>query len=243
MAQLRTAFRFGAAMAVLLVAVSAASVFVRQAELRDAPRRAVIYDPLHATQTRVNFTGRLESLLVGEGFAVDVYEGEEADVDRIRGLSARYSLVVFRVHSGVFEDDVWLFTGEEFESSRHVMMQLAGEVHIARSPNDPRVFFSVGPRFLEHHLAGRFSGCLVVLMGCEAMGDLDLAEAFRGAGASSVVGWEGPVSLTCSDEAVLELIRRLLGGESLGYAVGSCMSEDGVALLVYPVDAESFSLR
>ncbi|MBN2336290.1 hypothetical protein JXL21_12085 [Candidatus Bathyarchaeota archaeon] len=243
MAHLRTAFRYGAVIVVSLVALSAASAFLTETQLERRPPRAVIFDPLYDTQTGVNFTDTLEACLGGGGFKVDVYRGIETSVERLTEIPGGCRLLVFRAHSGVFEDEVWLFTGEEFDGSRYVMMQLADEVHLSRSPNDPRMVFAVGSTFVERHM-GKFHRCLVVLMGCEGLCDEALAEAFREAGASAVVGWAGPVSLSSSDEVVLSLILRMLEGEPLGSAVEACRGELGDSLLIYPVEgAASFSLR
>lgn len=238
--QIRTAFRLGVVIVILLLAVSAASVLVRQPRLDDGAKKALIYDSLYDTQIPVNFTDTLEALLTGGGFRVEVYRGEEATVKQLQALKGGYGLMVFRVHSGVFEDEVWLFTGEEFDASRYVSMQLVNEVHVARSPNDPRMFFAVGPRFVESHLGGVSSG-LVVLMGCDGLKDDGLAKAFHDAGADAVVGWDGAVSLSCSDEAVIALIREMLTGGSLGDASASCSQVQGVSLLVYPTESWGFS--
>ena len=237
---LRTAFKLGLAMVVLLFAVSAASVLVRQPRL-DGARKALIYDALYETQTGANFTDSLEDTLAGRGFKVEAYRGEEATVNRLQSLKGDYSLMVFRVHSGVFDEEVWLFTGEEFDASKHVGMQLGNEVHMARSPNDQRLFFAVGPRFVESRMGGVSPG-LVVLMGCDGLGDEELAAAFVDAGADAVVGWEGAVSLSCSDEAVLVLIRGMLDGGSLGEAVSSCSRVQGVSLFFYPEGSRGLSL-
>jgi hypothetical protein len=238
---IRTAFRLGVVIMVLLLAVSAASVLVMQPRLDDASKKALIYDPLYETQTGVGFTDAVEALLTGGGFRVEAYRGGEATVKQLQSLRGRYGLMVFRVHSGVFEDEVWLFTGEEFDASRYVGMQFVNEVHVARSPNDPRMFFAVGPKFVGSRLGGVSSG-LVVLMGCDGLGDEKLAMAFLDAGADVVVGWDGAVSLSCSDEALIALIREMLAGGSLGEAVASCPQAQGVSLLVYPEGSKHYFL-
>jgi hypothetical protein len=238
---LRTAFRLGLVMVVLLIAVSATSVLMRQPRLDGGTENALIYDPLYRTQTEANFTDALEGTLAGLGFRVEVYRGEEATVNRLQTLKGVYSLMVFRVHSGVFEDEVWLFTGEEFDASKHVGMQLVNEVHVARSPNDPRMFFAVGPRFVESRMGGVSPG-LVVLMGCDGLKDEELAAAFVEAGADAVVGWDGPIRLSYSDEELLALIGGMLKGGSLGKVVSSCSQVQGVSLLFYPEGSRGFSL-
>ena len=135
-----TAFKLGLAMAVLLSAVSTASVLVKQPRL-DSDRKALIYDALYETQTGANFTNALEDTLAGRGYIVEVYQGEEATVNLLQTLHGDYSLIVFRVHSGVFDEEVWLFTGEEFDASKHVGMQLVNEVHVNSHDDGPRYLF------------------------------------------------------------------------------------------------------
>ena len=86
---IRTAFKLGLAMAVLLFAVSAASVLVRQPRLDGGTEKALIYDALYKTQTAVNFTNALEETLIGRGFRVEAYRGEEATVKQLQTLGGR----------------------------------------------------------------------------------------------------------------------------------------------------------
>jgi len=172
---------------------------------------------------------------------VDVYRGPEVTVDRLRSL-AGYRVVVMRLHSGVFEGGVWLFTGEEYDNTRYVLEQLSGEVHLSRNPNDPRLMFAVGSRFLRHHLGG-LGGCLVVLMGCDGLAAEDLAEALRASGAAAVVGWGGPVRLGETDGVALALFRHVLDGLLLGEDVDVAAGVSGVSkMVVYPEEGRSFRL-
>jgi len=96
----------------------------------------------------------------------------------------------------------------------------------------------VGSSFVERYMGDGLTGGLVILMGCDAMGADDLASAFCSAGASVVVGWDGPVNLSDTDEAVLSLVEALLGGASLGEAVASGGSE----LVYYPGEGGGWRL-
>lgn len=228
------------AFTLFLILLSGASAYLKQRELREAPPRAVILDALNQTGGR-DFTDPCASLLQAHGYRVDAFQGSQVTVDRVRGLRG-YRLVVLRVHSGVFEGGVWLFTGEEYDNSRYVLEQLSGEVHISRNPNDPRLMFAVGGRFVGRYLDEGFAGGLVVLMGCDALRADDLASAFCSAGASAVVGWNGPVTLSETDEAVMSVLEGLLGGASLGEAVAAAQREGGPGLVYYPGDGGGWRL-
>ncbi|MFH2110658.1 MAG: hypothetical protein ABIJ47_05285 [Candidatus Bathyarchaeota archaeon] len=220
-----------------LVILSAASAYLKQRELGEAPPRAVILDSLNMTRGH-DFTGRCTRLLQGHGYRVDSFQGPQVTVDRFRGLKG-YRIVVLRVHSGVFEGGAWLFTGEEYDGSKYVVEQLSDQVHLSRTPNDPRLMFAVGSSFVEHYMGDGLTEGLVILMGCDALGVDDLAYAFCSAGASAVVGWDGPVNLSDTDEAVLSLLEELLGGASLGEAVAS----GGSKLVYYPGDGGGWRLE
>lgn len=220
------------AFALFLVTLSAASAYLKQRELEGAPPRAVILDALNMTGGH-DFTTRCTQLLEGQGYVVNVFQGSQVTVDRFRRLGG-YSVVVLRVHSGVFEGGAWLFTGEEYDGAKYVLEQLSDEVHISRTPNDPRLMFAVGSRFVERYMGDGLEGSLVILMGCDALGVDDLASAFCSAGAS-VVGWDGPVNLSDTDEAVLALIESLLGGASVEEAVAVAQRGDS-ALVVFSVE-------
>lgn len=195
--------------AIILLGVS---VYRTQQRITTASPKALFIDPLNDIPTEMNFTKQARTLFESHGYKVHTLVGDEVTVESLKQISG-YDIVVFRVHSGIFEDDVWFFTCEEFDGSKYVLEQLSGEVHIATCPSDPRLLFSVGSRFVEHYLVG-LDGSLVVLMGCDGLTHTGLAEAFIGSGATGVVGWDGPVTLDASDEAVLGFLESYLGGEN-----------------------------
>jgi hypothetical protein len=166
----------------------------------------------------MNFTKEASDLLLSHGYNVDTIIGDKVTVEALMQISG-YDLIVLRAHSGVFDEGIWFFTCEEFDGSKYVLEQLAGEAHIATCPSDPRLLFAVGSRFVTHYLR-ELDGSLVVLMGCDGLTETDLAEAFVGGGAVGVVGWDGPVTLDASDEVVLGFLGLYLGGVGVGDAVG-----------------------
>ena len=186
------------------------SVWRTQQRIEQTHPRACIIDALSELPTDTDFTEEATQLLQSNGYKVTTIEGEEVTVEALAGLQG-YDVVVFRVHSGVFEDDIWFFTGEPFDGSKYVLEQLSGEVHIATCPSSDGLLFAVGSRFVEHYLVG-LDGSLVVLMGCDGLTGTDLGESFIDVGAVGVVGWDGPVTIDASDRVVLGFLGGYLGG-------------------------------
>jgi len=203
---------------VALATVSYLDVTLRRSDAQ--VRRAAIIDPLYASDS--GYHEEMASLLEGCGYQVDSFLGEEVTVEWLRKMGS-YRVVVLRVHSTCNNGMVWLFTGERYSPEKYVLEQLADEVHKARPSLEAEHVFAVGSDFIRHFMKDRFSGALVVLMGCDGLTGTDLAEAFVEEGASAYVSWDGPVSLEHTDEAFLCLleamtVQRLPLGEAVGYA-------------------------
>ena len=204
-------------MLVALTTVSYLDVTLRRSDTH--AKRAAIIDPLYTADP--GYHGEMASLLEGRGYQVDSFRGEEVTVDWLRKMGA-YRVVVLRVHSTCNDGMVWLFTGERYNPDRYVLEQLADEVHKAKPSLEAEYVFAVGSDFVRHFMKDRFSGALVVLMGCDGLTGTDLAEAFVEEGASAYVSWDGPVSLEHTDEAFLCLleamtVQRLNLREAVGY--------------------------
>ena len=196
-----------------------------------------IIDPL-SPDAWGEFTSSCTRRFQSVGYGVDVMAGPSVSVDFLKTLKRDYRVIIFRVHSGVFEDSVWFFTGEEYSQGRYVLEQLVDEVHPARPTLGSEFLFAVGAEFVLHFLEDRFDGALVVVMGCDGLSSQDLAKAFLDAGADAYVSWDGPVSLRHTDEATLTMLRALVeDGKSLGDAVEHSME------LVGPDPSHSSVLR
>jgi len=205
-------------MFVVLISVSYLDVTLRRSDTH--VKRAAIVDPLYTADP--GYHEEMASLLEGCGYQVDSILGEEVTVEWLRKMGS-YRVVVLRVHSTCNNGMVWLFTGERYSPEKYVLEQLADEVHKARPSLEAGHVFAVGSDFVRHFMVDRFSGALVVLMGCDGLTGTDLAEAFVEEGASAYVSWNGPVSLEHTDEAFLCLleamtVQRLPLGEVVGYA-------------------------
>ena len=109
------------------------------------------------------------------------------DVNTLKLGPGSSALAVFRVHSGVFDNRAWLFTGEGYSESGHVMDQVRGLVHITRCSSTSKLVFAVGREFI-HEYWRNLDGYVILLKGCESMDDTGLADVMVGLGASAVVG-------------------------------------------------------
>ncbi len=185
-----------------------------------------------------------ETLAICEGqLKMDYHAGEEVDVDTLKLGPGSSALAVFRVHSGVFDNRSWLFTGEGYSKSGHVMNQVRGLVHIARRSSTSELVFAVGPEFI-HEYWRNLDRCVILLMGCESLDDTGLADVMVSHGASAVVGWKGPVSIDESDTVMLRLLEALISGSSVGKAIESVDGEFdlGGRLVFHPLEAYGFRL-
>jgi hypothetical protein len=199
---------------ILVIVMLVAVIFVvsnhPQEEAQRPQPTALIYDPLIDNPASTGFTEACSKLLVTAGFRVEVVSGRLTTVESIRSPSSA-SLVIYRVHSSVFDSGVWFFTGEPYSNSAYVLEQLANEVHIGRTSLDSNYTFAVGARFVQRYMKGRLSGAIIVLMGCDGLAAQDLAEAFMEAGAVAYVSWDGPVTLPHTDAATLAFVEGLAG--------------------------------
>jgi len=213
------------ALIAVIVMLLGASVWRKQQQITAQNPKACLIDALDSVQTRHNFTEKAAKLLKAHGYRTKIYTGDQVTVDLLKQLEG-YDIIILRTHSGVFDGGVWLFTGEEFDSSKHVLDQLAGEVHLSKCPGDPRLLFAVGSRFFEHYIED-VDGGLVVLMGCDGLKEHDLASTFVGLGAVGVLGWDGGVSLDDSDYAVLCFLEAYLEGGGVEEVVSGFGSSEG----------------
>jgi len=207
-----------------------------------------IIDPL-SLDSEADFTSSCVELFSSSGYAVDVIVGSEVSVERLKSIHSGCSALVMRVHSGLFEDSVWFFTGERYDSTRHVLEQLANEVHIARTTEGSDLHFAVGSSFVRRFMKEELEGSLVVLMGCDGLASQELAEAFLGSGAAAYVSWDGPVSLSHTDRATLAFLEGVVGGLTLEESLEHSLRQVGPdvtygsSLKIFPSEGAEFVLR
>jgi len=172
--------------------------------------RAVVVDALSLDGSNGSFVEEVRGVLEGEGLRVDVFSGSAVTVDSLKSLPGGYGVVLLRMHSAVaVNGEVYLFTGENYSSGKYVDERGFGLVRQCFPDEGNESVFGVNWGFVKRLMTGRFSGSVVVAMGCDSGVDEVLAEEFLGQGARAFVGWSGPVLLSHSDDAALALTRCL----------------------------------
>jgi hypothetical protein len=172
--------------------------------------RAVIVDALSVDYPNASFTTGVRETLESVGFRVDIFSGGEVTVGFLKSLAAGYRIVILRMHSAVaVNNEVYLFTNEPYSADKYVEERGFGLVREAFATDGGQGVFAVNWGFVKRLMAGKFTGSVVVAMGCESGVDQALAEEFLNQGAVGFVGWSGPVLLSHSDDAVLTLTRCL----------------------------------
>ncbi|MBE0633310.1 hypothetical protein IH574_01960, partial [Candidatus Bathyarchaeota archaeon] len=189
---------------IALVLLLAFSVYQKQRSL--GGKEAVIVDQLSGENT--GFVERCSGLLEPRGYSVRVFKGENVTIGLFQGLDWRVALVVLRMHSGVFDDRTWLFTHEKYDSSKYVLEQLSGEADIGVCGSVDYPVFTVSSDFFKRNL--EFDGGLVIVMGCNGLDRDDLGRVLYETGAGAVVGWNTPVTVEETDEAVYGFLEEML---------------------------------
>lgn len=203
----------------------------------DAELRAAFIDQLSPAFPNEEFRSAVATDIEHFGLPLDVYEGDEVNVDLYRSLGEYpYSVLVIRSHSGTLElgggpdqRTTALFTNEPYSGSRHVAEQLVDRVLIVRPlEDDTELTFGVAPDFFRRSMRGEFARTVVIIAGCSILDRTDLAEALISRGASVVISWDLPVALDHVDRETELLVHYLLReGMTVEQAVDAAMAESG----------------
>jgi hypothetical protein len=189
------------------------------AQAGSVKEKAAIIDQLYLLEPDPSFIESATRMLESYGFMVDLWQGGQVTVDFYRKLpSMGYKMIVFRVHSGLLMslekegarplDTTYLFTAENYTTTRYVKDQLTDKVSNAMMYEKYPLVFAVNSAFMKS-ASGRFDNTVVLLLGCESYYYDDMPEAFIEKGASAYVGWSTVVSLDHVDKAALDLLGNL----------------------------------
>lgn len=181
--------------------------------------KAAIIDQLYLLEPNPSFIDSATQILESYGFTVDLWQGGDVTVDLYRKLPGMgYKLIVFRVHSGLLMsleggearplETTYLFTAENYTTTRYVADQLTDKVSNAMMYEKYPLVFAVNSAFIKS-AKGRFDNTVVLLLGCESYYYDDMPVAFIEKGASAYVGWSTVVSLEHTDKAALDLLGNL----------------------------------
>jgi hypothetical protein len=200
--------------------------------------RAAIIDQLYLRQPNPAFITEATNLLESVGFEVDLWQGNQITVDFYHKLpSMGYRFILMRVHSGSLIEikdgkatempDTYLFTAENYTTSRYVTDQLTNKVSYAvMEENSPNVF-AVNSEFIKD-AKGTFNNTVILAMGCESSRHIDLEQAFIAKGASVYIGWSDVVTLEHVDKVTLDLLKNYCtGGMSISQGISVTMASLG----------------
>jgi hypothetical protein len=193
------------------------------------PYKAAIVDQLSLFAPNPDFVNVSTAILKANGFSVDYYPGEEVNVNFYRNLpSYGYGIIILRVHSAInlttgTKQTVVLFTSERFNETEYEDLyndqQLAQVGFYPYKPGDP-TYFGIAPKFVRDSMKGRFQNTIIIMMGCNGMGDTEMAEAFVEKGAKVYIGWDNSVEVNHTDIATTYLLQCLVSkNETIGNAV------------------------
>jgi hypothetical protein len=200
--------------------------------------KAAIIDQLYLREPNPAFILEATNLLKSAGFEVDLWQGSQITVDFYRNLpSMGYRFILMRVHSGSLIEikngqatempDTYLFTAENYTTSRYVTDQLTNKVSYAvMEENSPNVF-AVNSEFIRD-ARGTFDKTVILAMGCESSRNIDLEQAFIAKGASVYIGWSDVVTLDHVDKVTLDLMKNFCtGGMTISQGISQTMASLG----------------
>lgn len=234
--------RFGKNLLVIsIVVMILGSGSIAQEYYSSMEDHALIVDALAADRPNPSFIDSAISSLEEGGYKVDLLTGENVTVDTLKSIDAGYDVVVFRVHSEAFKNQVFLFTAEPYSDYKHLQEQMMFEVTGASPGWSGDPVFAVGLNFMERHWRGKFNGSLILMMGCRGFYNGSDIEGQKGLGASYLttkwfiqqgasgyVGWDGLVDLEHTDKAISLLLRYMFTeGRGLDDVVNAVMREIG----------------
>jgi hypothetical protein len=208
----------------LVIALSAGSAtylwYVRDdtwnlsAPTSSAGWKAAILDELSASYQDNRFIHNVTSTLNTIGYTVDYYGPASITVGLFRDLPVKhYGIILLRVHGG----SSLIYTSDHFSDTNYLAEQLTGQLE--RVLLDGEYYFAITSGFISHSMIGKFSGSLIVAMGCSGLEYPGLARAFVSKGARTFVGWDGSVSAGRSDDSILAMVHSLASGSSVNDAI------------------------
>jgi len=172
--------------------------------------KAALIDALYCKHPNEEFTRSLNKTLSKAGFKVDIYQGEVVTVDFLKKLPSGYDLIILRMHSALSSNNqLYFFTAEPYSVGKYTQEQYFQLVKEAYASNESSPVFAVNWGFIKVYMTGKFNDALVIAMGCDGTRDPLLIQQLIDQGATGYIAWNGPVSISHSDKAILYLVQAL----------------------------------
>jgi len=209
-------------------------------------QKAAIIDQLDDLIPNKYFQQKAVIHLENAGYDVDVYSTKDITIDFYKNLpSMNYKFIYIRTHSlevAELDNSTFLFTGEKYNVDNYITEQLFGQVRQALPLNDQlpdemiqnatmvanETYFTIGSKFVDEQMVGKFPQSVIIVGGCESIRHLDLAKSLISRGATTIVGWDRTINSMENDTVMLALLEKVLVNKIGFYdAVPSVMDEFG----------------
>jgi len=219
----------------VLIGFLIVSVYLKQSELESYGKTALIVNQLYNENSEFDFVQKCNEILSESNYRTTVINGDNVTVNLLENIKLQRDIIIFRTHSAIFDNYTWFFTGEEYSNTKYVMEQLAGEINIGKCPSYDYYVFSFSSKFIEHYWEFKDEST-IILMGCDSLPQLESADSFHKQGGYTVIGWNGPITITETDEVTLEIIRAITNGgdsnEIVNYINENMFTNNNVKLLI-----------
>jgi len=217
--------------------------------------RAAIIDQLYDDYPNLYFQETAKKDLQYAGYTVDLYTTKNITVGFYKTLPLmEYKFIVIRSHASLSltnstkPTSADIFTGEKYQPDKYTLEQIQGVVdqsnyiyldygvihyengsysfkHRASASGS---YFSVGSKFVDEQMQGKFPGSIVLIGGCASLSNPILADSLVKRGTSTVIGWNKLVTADHNDAAMLSVLNSLLVEKSdVADAIKSSMKKLG----------------
>ena len=141
-----------------------------------------------------------------------------------------------------------------YDQTKYVYEQLTDQLfHVAFSSVEKEkgiIYFGITPLFVMQSMKGELQNAVIIMMGCQGLGNSLMAKAFVEKGAKAYISWNQPVSASHTDAATTYLLKHLVTEkERIKQAVYDTMSEVGLdpaynsVLCYYPRRVENQTIE
>ncbi len=210
--------------------------YVRHGEIP----RAVIIDQLNDDYQNLDFQQTAKQYLEGAGYKVEIYTTKNVTVNFYKNLpSMGYKFILIRSHASVTANNdqrpasANLFTGEKYQPDKYTVEQILGQVQkssylsldyavnyhngtvsFSKVASESGTYFSVGSKFVDEQMSGKFPDSILLIGGCTSLSNPILADSLIKRGASTIIGWDRLVSADHNDKVILAVLKGLLVDKS-----------------------------
>jgi len=189
-----------------------------------------LIDELQWQHPNPEFVQTVRAAAAQAGYSFDYYPPNTATVDFFASLPRQaYAMIIFRTHGSADlvpdRTSPSIATNEPYTQYNHLNDQLLDRV-TALNVNRTRVF-AITPSYITSDMCGRFPGTLILAMWCTGGQWTSLADAFIQKGARAYIGWNGPVTVTHTDQAFARLVGLLTQGDGVDSSIRNTMAQTG----------------